>query len=228
MKKDIVLSLGGSLIIPELVDTEFLTSFKKTLEKNKNKYRFIVVCGGGKTARNYIHGLPEMKKKEYFQSMLGIASTRLNARFMTYFFGKEANEGIPMDMKEVKDLLRKNNFVFCGALRYSPNQTSDSTAAKLANFLNCEFVNLTDVDGLYEKNPKEHPNAKFITEITHKDFLKRANQIKFKPGQHFILDQTAAELIKKNKIPTYILGPNMKNFDNFLNNKHYVGTQIKD
>jgi uridylate kinase len=228
MKKVVVISLGGSLIIPESIDTELLKSFKKVLEQNSKKYRFVIVCGGGKTARNYIQGLPEIKKQEYFQSLLGIASTRLNARFLTYFFGKEANEGIPMDMKSVKNQLRFNKFVFCGALRYSPNQTSDSTAAKLANYFSSEFVNLTDIEGLYDKNPKEFPKAKFIPEINHKEFLKMANKIKFKPGQHFVLDQKAAKIIKKYKITTYILGPNMKNLDNFLNNKHYIGTRIKE
>ena len=223
-----MISLGGSLIIPERIDINFLKSFKNILEKNKKKYKFVVVCGGGKTARNYIQGLPAMKKQEYFQSLLGIASTRLNARFMTYFFGKEANEGMPMDMKSVKNLLRFNNYVFCGALRYSPNQTSDSTATKLANFFNCEFINLTDVSGLYNKNPKENSDAKFIPEINHKELLKMVNKIKFKPGQHFILDQKAAKLIKKENITTYILGPDMKNLDNLLNNKYYVGTKIEN
>ena len=228
MKKVVVISLGGSLIIPDKIDTEFLEIFKRTLEKNKNKYKFVVVCGGGKTARNYIQGLPEIKNKGYFQSLLGIASTRLNARFMTYFFGKDANDGIPQDMKQIKNLLRFNKYIFCGALRYSPNQTSDSTAAKLANFFNGDFINLTDVNGLYDKNPKENKSAKFIPEITHKEFVKMANKIKFKPGQHFVLDQKAAKIIKKNNTSTYILGPEMKNLDNLLNNKHYIGTIIKN
>lgn len=229
-KKVIVLSLGGSLIIPNQINYHFLKEFRKILEKNQRKYKFVVVCGGGKTARNYIAGLEQEnlteKKKEYFQSLLGIASTRLNARFMTYFFGKEANDGIPHDMKEVKDLLRFNDFVFCGALRYADKETSDGTSAKLANYFNTEFVNLTDVAGLYDKNPKKFKSAKFIPEISHKNFLELANKVKFKPGQHFVLDQTAAVLIKKHKTTTYILGPDMHQLDNLLNNKHYIGTRI--
>jgi len=229
-KKVIVISLGGSLIIPNQINYPFLKEFRKILEKNKKKYKFVVVCGGGKTARNYMAGLEKEnlteKNKEYFQSLLGIASTRLNARFMTYFFGKDANEGIPHDMKDIKDLLRFNDFVFCGALRYADKQTSDSTSAKLANYFNTEFINLTDVAGLYDKNPKKFRSAKFIPEISHKNFLDLANKIKFKPGQHFVLDQTAAKIIKKDKTTTYILGSNMTQLDNLLNNKHFVGTRI--
>jgi len=53
-----------------------------------------------------------------------------------------------------------------------------------------------------------------------------AKQIEFKPGQHFVLDQIAAKIIKKHKIITYILGPELKNLDYLLNNKHFMGTLI--
>ncbi|MFA7707618.1 MAG: UMP kinase [Candidatus Pacearchaeota archaeon] len=230
IKRVVILSLGGSLIIPNQINYSFLKEFKKVLEKNRKKYKFVIVCGGGKTARNYITGLePENikpKDKEYFQSLLGIASTRLNARFMTYFFGEDANEGIPHNMKEVEGMLRFNDFVFCGALRYAKEETSDGTTAKLANYFNADFINLTNVKGLYDKNPKKFRNAKFIPEISHKEFYKMAKKLKYKPGQHFVLDQSAANLIKKHNITTYILGEDMKNLDNVLNNKHFVGTRI--
>jgi uridylate kinase len=225
-KEVIVISLGGSLIIPDKVNTNLLDKFKEILLKNQKKYRFVVVCGGGNTARNYIKGLPYISKREFFQGLIGIASTRLNARFMTYYFGKDANEGIPHDMEEVKNLLRKNLIIFCGALRYAKKETSDGTAAKLARFFNTDFINLTNVQGLYDKNPKKFKKAKFIHEISHKEFYKMAKKIKYKPGQKFVLDQSAAKTIKKYKITTYILGPELKNLNNLLNGKHFVGTII--
>jgi len=227
-KKIIVISLGGSLIIPHKININLLKDFKKTLIKNSKNSKFIIVCGGGQTARDYIKGLDneKIKRKEILQSYLGIASTRLNARFMTYFFGEEANEGIPMDMKQIKGLLKKNKFIFCGALRYAPNQTSDSTAAKLAKYFKTEFINLTNVKGLFDKNPKKFRSVKFIPEISHKDFLNMTKKVEFKPGQHFALDQTAAKVIKKYNITTYILGQDFKNLDKVLNNKHFIGTMI--
>lgn len=226
-KKLIVISLGGSLIIPNKINIKILREFKKTILKNKRKYKFVVVCGGGKTARNYINGLEEeIPKKEYFQCLLGISATRLNARFMDYFFGKDADK-LPNDMKDVKDLLRFNDIVFCGALRYAKNETSDSTSAKLARFFDTDFINLTNVSGLYNRNPKKYRNAKFIPEISHKEFYRITKKIKFKPGQHFILDKKAAKIIKNYNITTYILGPDMRNFDNLLNGRHFVGTAIR-
>ncbi len=227
-KKVIVISLGGSLIIPDYIDLVFLEKFKKTIKKHYKNYKFIIVCGGGSIARRYISALKQAGKSEYLQSMAGISITRVNARFMSYLFGKDANEGIPHDMSQVKNLLEKNNIVFCGALRYAERQTSDSTAAKLANFFSAEFINLTNVSGLYTSNPLEHKDAKFIPNISWQDFYKRANKLKYKPGQHFVLDQDASKIIKEHKIKTYILGKNLKNLDNLLSGKSFRGTVISE
>ncbi len=226
-KKVVIISLGGSLIIPDKIDIKFLKDFKKVLLKNTRKYKFVVVCGGGKTAREYIQGLENLEKnKEYLQGLIGIATTRLNARFMTYFFEKEAYWGIPEDMEQIKDLLKTNDIVFCGALRYAEHETSDGTSAKLARFFNTDFINLTNVSGLHDKNPKIYKNARFIPEISHKEFYKMASKIQFKPGQHFVLDQTAAYTINKYKIQTFIIGSDMKQLDNLLNDRHFVGSVI--
>jgi uridylate kinase len=161
-KRVIVLSLGGSLIVPEVMDLDFLRSLREVIKKNTKKYKFVIVCGGGSVARKYISALAEEHKSDYLQSLVGISVTRLNARFMSYFFGFDPEFGIPHDMKHIKNLLKKDDIIFCGALRYAPNQTSDATACKLAAFLKTDFINLTNVKGLYDKNPMKYKDAKFI------------------------------------------------------------------
>lgn len=228
MKKVIVLSLGGSLIIPEKINLKYLKNFKKVILKNKSKYKFIVVCGGGSIARTYISALSKIKISEPFQSYAGISATRMNARFMSYFFNQDQKKGIPHKMSELKNYIKKSDIVFCGALEYKPNQTSDSTAAGIAKEFKSEFINLTNIKGLYNKNPKKFKNAKFIKAISWQNFNKMANKMKFKPGQHFVLDQTASKIILKEKIKTYIVGENLKQLDNLLNGKSFIGTTISN
>ena len=228
MKKVMVLSLGGSLIIPDEINIRYLKDFKKVILKNITKYKFIIVCGGGNIARKYISALREIGMNETFQSFAGISATRMNARFMSYFFKQDQKIGIPHTMKLLRDYIKKYDVVFCGALEYRPNQTSDSTSAQIAKEFDTSFINLTDVAGLHDKNPKEFKDAKFIPRISWKDFDKMVNKIKFKPGQHFVLDQNASKMIMRNKITTYILGPNMNQLDNLLNNKKFKGTIIGD
>ncbi|MBU0894726.1 MAG: UMP kinase [Nanoarchaeota archaeon] len=226
MKKQvIVLSLGGSLIIPNKIDLKFLNNFKKTIKSNLKNYKFIIVCGGGSIARTYISALKNKQNK--IQSTAGIASTRTNAKFMSLFFDQDPLHKIPQKLKKIKKQIKKQEIIFCGALDFKPKQTTDSNAAEIASYFKTDFINLTNVLGLYDKNPKKFKNAKFIEKITWKSFYKTANKLGFKPGQHFVLDQTSAKIILKNKIKTYILGQNMNNLDNLLKNKSFKGTIIE-
>ena len=228
MKKVIVLSLGGSLIVPDNVDVSYLKKFREAIRKNSRKYKFIIVCGGGSVARKYIYALRETGINETLQSMAGISATRTNARFMSYFFNQNSWKGIPQKMEEIHKYLKSQDIVFCGALEYKPNQTSDSTSAQIARHFKTDFINLTNVSGLYDKNPKEHKDAKFIQDISWKEFNKLANKMKYKPGQHFVLDQTASKIIMNNKIKTYIIGQDIKQLDNLLNGKKFKGTKIEN
>ena len=226
MKKVVVLSLGGSLIVPDKIDISYLKKFREVIKRNSRKYKFIIVCGGGSVARKYIYALREIGINETLQSMAGISATRTNARFMSYFFNQNPWKGIPQKIEEIHKYLKKQDIVFCGALEYKPNQTSDSTSAQIAEHFKSDFINLTNVSGLYDKNPKEFKNAKFIPEISWKEFDRLANKIKYKPGQHFVLDQTASKTIMNHKIPTYIIGKDAKQLDNLLNGRKFRGTKI--
>ena len=216
MKKEvIVISLGGSQILKNgEINVPFLLKFKKIIFKHSKNKKFVIVTGGGSVARTYIDGLKKIGKDEKLQSYAGISITRHNARFMSYFFGYENEDGIPHTLIQLSNMLREKNIVFSGALEYKTKQTSDATSAQIASHFNGLFINITNVSGLYDKNPKEYKDAKFISEISWFNFNKLANKIKFKPGQHFILDQTASKIILDNKIKTYIIGTNLINLDN--------------
>lgn len=49
MKKEvIVLSLGGSVFLPDNIDVNFLLKFRKLIRAYLNKYKFAIITGGGK------------------------------------------------------------------------------------------------------------------------------------------------------------------------------------
>ena len=154
MKKSVmVLSLGGSMIIPDDINLSFLQKFKKIILRNTKKYKFIIVCGGGSIARKYIGALKKAGLNEELQSFSGISATRMNARFMNYLFDINPELGIPHTTETLKRYIKKQDVIFCGALEYKPKQTSDSTAAEIAKEFKANFINLTNVSGLYSKNP---------------------------------------------------------------------------
>jgi len=227
MKGVVVLSLGGSLIIPERVDAVFLKKFKKFILQSTKTHKFIIVCGGGSLARKYIAALKSAGSSVHLQGLAGIAATRTNARFMSYFFNKDSEKGIPHHVKDIRGLLKKQDIVFCGALTYKTSSTTDAQAAEIAASFKAPFINLTNVAGLYNKNPLKHKDAEFISEITWKEFHKMATKEKFKPGQHFVIDGTASEIILKHKVKTYVLGRDLNQLGNVLKGKSFRGTLIE-
>lgn len=229
MKEVIVISLGGSQILNDgKVNISFLNKFKAVIKKHSRKYKFVIVCGGGSVARMYIDGLKKVGYGEKVQSYAGISVTRINARFMSYFFGNDPLKRIPFSMKDLKKLIKKQDIVFAGALEHKTNQTTDSTSVQIARELNAEFVNITNVDGLFSSNPKTNKNAKLIRNIPWKEFHKIAKKIPFKAGQHFVLDQKASKIIMQEKIKTYIVGNNLDNLDKILIGKKFTGTLIEN
>ena len=233
MKKEIiVINLGGSqIIVNNEINVDFLLKFKSIINKYSNKYKFIIVCGGGSFARVYINSLKKVGASEKLQSLTGISITRHNARFMSYFFGFDNVNGIPYNynnIKQVESMLKKQDVIFCGALEYHPNQTSDATSAQIASYFKSIYINITNVSGLFDKDPTKFRNAKLIKTISWRDFNKIASKIKLIPGQHFVIDSKAANIMMKNKIKTYIIGKDLKNLVNILNNKNFNGTLISD
>jgi uridylate kinase len=227
MKKVIVLSLGGSLIIPDDIDVRFLKQFKKIILKKSRKYKFLIGCGGGSIARKYISALRKEGLGVKHQSFAGISATRMNARFMSYFFNIDPKHGIPHTREILRKYSKGQRVLFFGALEYNPKQTSDSTAAEIAKQHKTIFINLTNVTGLYDKDPRKHKNAKLISKISWKDFDKMANASRYTPGQHFVLDQTASKIILNNRITTYILGKDLKQLENVLKGKKFRGTLVQ-
>lgn len=223
-KKVIVFSLGGSLIVPSHVDLTYVTRFCSFITHLSRQYKIVVVCGGGSLARQYIDALSHEIHKTKVLSYLGIGATKLNARFISGFFSLPIAE----TMGDLKKQLRKQDIVVCGALAFKPSMTSDGTAAEVAVAYHSLFINLTNVDGLYDSDPHINSRAQLIRSISFVDFLRIVRNIKYKAGQHFVLDQTAAGLIARHHVSTAIIhGHHLSEVLKFLKGKSFYGTLIR-
>jgi len=228
MKKEvIVISVGGSLIVPDSINTGFLREFRNLIirELRKGK-RFIIICGGGRTARNYQNSAKEIINLTRDDlDWLGIHSTRLNAHLIRTIFRNHSHPKI------IKDPTEKINFKekVLVAAGWKPGFSTDYDAVLLAkNFGIKKLVNLTNIDYVYDKNPKKFKDAKPIKLISWQKFRKLLPR-KWDPGLNVPFDPIAARESENLKLEVIIMnGKNLKNFDNYLKNKKFTGTIIKN
>ncbi|MBP7087405.1 MAG: UMP kinase, partial [Methanomassiliicoccales archaeon] len=75
----VVVSLGGSVIVPDDNDDVFLKRFSEMISTLCDRYQIYLVCGGGKIARYYIKVGRNLRLPEPDLDEMGILSTRINA-----------------------------------------------------------------------------------------------------------------------------------------------------
>ncbi|MFA6423742.1 MAG: UMP kinase [Candidatus Magasanikbacteria bacterium] len=226
--KVVVLSLGGSLIVPKTgFDIIFLKKFKNfVLKRIRLGERFIIVCGGGNTARVYQEGVKavsELTSEDV--DWIGIHSTRLNAHFMRTIFRKWAH---PVVVKNPTIKLKwKSPILIAGG--WKPGWSTDYDAVKLAELYGAkQVINLSNVEYVYDKDPNKFNDAKRIENINWKDFRKIVGN-KWIPGANLPFDPIASKEAQKDGLTVAIIkGDNLEEIVKVINGgEKIVGTIIK-
>jgi len=225
MKNLFVISLGGSLLVPGEIDINFLRKFKSIIEREiKFGRKFIIIVGGGKTARNYQNAAKSLTKVSNEDlDWLGIHATRINAHLLLTIFRKYAYYRIIKNPKEKVEFKEK----ILVAAGWKPGFSTDYDAVLLAKTYGSDtIINLTNVDYVYDKDPNKFKDAKPFKEISWKDYLKLIDQ-KWTPGMSAPFDPVASRLAQKFKFKVVILnGKKLKNLKNYLENLKFKGTII--
>ncbi len=225
-EKIIVISVGGSLIVPEDIDSKWLIEFKQFIDKSISKgYKFIIITGGGKTARKYQNAAREITGLTSDDlDWIGIHSTRLNAHLIRTIFRKQAHPKIIKNPNE-KINFKEKVLVAAG---WKPGFSTDCDAVLLAkNFKVKKVINLSNIDYVYDKDPRKYSDAQIIKDISWKDFRKIVGS-KWDPGLNAPFDPIASKESEKLKLEVAIMnGKNLDNLENYLNDKEFIGTIVK-
>jgi len=225
MKENIIISLGGSLVTPNEIDTSFLKVFKKSLSKYLPDNRFFIFVGGGKICRNYQAALREFGADNTERDLMGIEVSRLNATVVKQLFADTAfSEVVTNPTKKVST---SKNIIVAGG--WKPGWSTDYCAVVLAKNMGIKtIVNLTNIDYVYEKDPKKFPKAKAFKEIDWKNFRKLVGE-KWSPGLSVPFDPRASRMAEILKITVAMInGKHLDRLENFLRQREFIGTLIHD
>lgn len=225
-KKIIIISLGGSLIIPDEINADFLRRFKKLiLDQVQKGKKFIIICGGGQLCRKYNQALKKISKPGNIDlDWMGIQTTWTNAKLIQLMFGKSCHAEISTDPTKI--IKFKQPILIGGG--WKPGRSSDGAMIQYAKTYKANIaINLSNIDYVFDKDPHKYKNAKLIRHMYWPDFLKIVGN-RWKPGANVPFDPTAAMFAYRNNIKVIITnGNNLKNLKKILEDRKFSGTQIE-
>lgn len=228
-KETIVISVGGSLIVPDQIDTNFLSAFKELIVQETdpaNGRRFIIICGGGKTARRYQDAAGTVSSLTRDDlDWIGIHSTRLNGHLVRTIFRDIAHPVMMTNPDEVLDLPRDSKLIV--AAGYRPGSSTDLCAVQTAERVGVKkVINLSNIDYVYTDDPNKNPGAEKIEEISWSDFRKLI-PAEWDPGLSSPFDPVAAREAERFGIEVAIInGNDLTRLTDYLARNTFIGTRI--
>ncbi len=238
MQKTIVFDFGGSIVVPEGIDTLFLAKFQeflRSLLKKEGELRIILVIGGGATARVYQEAYRALcdsspattkqgKEQDAKLDTIGIAATKLNASLLHALLGEFCQEPVVEDPSNPGEFTGR---VLIGA-GWKPGFSTDYDAVLLAEKFGADLLlNLSNISQIYSEDPKKNPEAKPLDSLTWSEYQKM-NLQEWSPGANLPFDPVATAHAKSIGLKVVSLnGRNLENLTDFLEGRSFVGTVIE-
>jgi uridylate kinase len=219
----VVVSVGGSVVLSDEANIDFLKRLVILLKKVGRQYRLFVIVGGGTIARRYIQLGRELGFDEDTLDLIGIDVTRVNARIITNLL-ETSNKEIPRTTDEALSL--EFPIVVMGGT--DPKHSTDTVGAELAEKTHAvRFVNATNVDGIYDKDPNKFKDARQLKEVAIDHLIAQYGTTWGAAGKNIFMDEPALAIIKRAKIPTFVVnGKRLDQLEKAMMGKPFDGTTI--
>ena len=222
MKKPIVIKFSGKGFGVENI--KILKDYARFLVKLSKTHQPIVVAGGGKIARHFISHARSSGADESTLDELGIEISRLNAKLLIYALKNKAYPHPPTSLKEAKNAVDSGLIVVAGGLH--PGQSTNGTAALIAEKVKAEqFLNATDVKGIYDSDPNKSKKAKLFKTIELKKLRGMLVKEDSVAGGYDLMDIVALKIIERSKIKTRVIQSDIKTLEKAVKGLA-VGTEI--
>ncbi|HDO42220.1 MAG TPA: UMP kinase [Candidatus Bathyarchaeota archaeon] len=202
--KKIIIRIGGS-VIASPPNPKLLEKYAELIKDlRKQGHQIAVVVGGGKPAREFINLARELGLSEREQDELAISVSRIFAQALAMKIGGYEWRRTPTTTKEAAEILDERGIVVMGGVK--PGMTTDAVAALLASEAKADLiVKATDQSGVYTKDPRSHPDAKKLDEISFDELEKLLAENRHHAGIHQIIDPEAVRILKEKHITTIVV-----------------------
>lgn len=226
-RETVVISVGGSLIVPDHIDTDFLASLRTLIVAEAAAgRRFIIITGGGKTARRYQEAagaVTDLSRDDL--DWLGIHSTRLNGHLVRTIFRDIAHPVMITNPDEVLDVPSTTSLIVASG--YRPGSSTDLRAIQIADRVNARtVVNLSNIDYVYTDDPNKNPDAEKIEAISW-DAFRAIIPSEWDPGLSSPFDPIAAAEAERLGIEVAIInGSRINELERYLTGEPFIGTRI--
>jgi uridylate kinase len=181
----------------------------------KAGHKVAVVCGGGKTCRDYRDVAKACKADWRLLDWIGVMATHLNA---STFAAVLTSCGYPAVAKKVHWIQPKSEHSAVSEFKkyfgkhlvvgagYEPGHSTDYDSAIFAASVKADLlINASNIDGVYTADPKKDPSARKLPRLTYDEFIRILSQNEQSPGEYRLFDLGAAKAIKKAKIKTILV-----------------------
>ncbi len=223
-----VISVGGSLLAPDGVDTVFVRAFVAAIDRfvaPAAANRAVVVCGGGMLARLYQKAYREIAADPSAdaQDWVGVAATRVNAELVRQLLARWCGDPVVTDPTAA--------IAFGGrvlvAAGWKPGFSTDYDAVLLAErFAAEELINLSNIRQVYTADPKKDPQARPLDRVTWAGYRAIVGD-EWTPGKNSPFDPVAAKRAAEARLKVVVAtGADLTNFEAILQGRPFVGTVI--
>lgn len=224
----IIISLGGSLIVPSGgPDVHFLSAFREyVLELTRKGRKVVIVCGGGRTARHYIHAATQIVSLDPEDlDWLGIHATRLNAHLLRTIFRSVAYPNVIKHPMRTPRHWKQKVLVAAG---WKPGWSTDYVACRIAGLLGVRhIVNCSNIESVFTADPKKDPDAKPLKDIAWKEYRAMVGDA-WDPGLSAPFDPVASRYCERRGIAVAIVdGKNIRNVERLVDGEEFKGTLLQ-
>ena len=227
-----VLSVCGSIIAPDKVNSVFLSDFLAKIKTYLNanpEDKLIFVCGGGAPARVYQQAYREVvsdaaQQDAGAQDWIGIKATHINAELVKAIFGNLCQDNVVTN-PTAEEVLCSGKILVAGG--WKPGFSTDTDAVYLAKRFGAKLViNLSNIAKVFTDDPRKNPDAKPIDSISWADFRAMVGD-EWVPGKNAPFDPIASRLAQEAGIKVICAdGRNTENTLAILNGEAFEGTVI--